>query len=98
MRWFDQDFSRVRGLLTQAMDIIDEVAHTFNDLANMQEEKLDNMPESLESTLRYQMMEERMDTFEECTGICDRLADLIPEIIDEMDTLENIPNKGEGHD
>lgn len=72
MRWFDKDLNKALRLLDEAKSIIETIKET-------QEEKLDNMPDSLLDSERGEKMQERLEIFE---GAFDDLETIIDNLIE----------------
>jgi len=72
-RWFEADLEKVADLLAEAKEIID-------GLRDEQQEKLDNVPENLQGSSNYEIMESRGETFDEIYDSIESLEDEVSEI------------------
>lgn len=88
-RWFDKDLKEALKMLEDARDLICDAKEIIENLKDEQQEKMDNMPESLQDTDRYYKMEERLNNFDE---FWDKLEDIdvneIGDLISDMEDIE----------
>jgi hypothetical protein len=87
-KWFDKELKEIENLLEQATKIIEQANEIFYSLKETQEEKLDNVPESLIDSSNCQTMEKRLELFDECFDNVETLVDGITEIIDGIQNIE----------
>lgn len=87
-RWFDKQLNSIKGNLDQANDILQHALEELESLKDAQDEKVASFPENLQSTERFEMMENRMETFEEQYDNLNECIETLQTIYDELENIE----------
>lgn len=85
-----QDDDRPRPSFEDLGEYRDSIRDAIQDLADQQQEKLDNMPEGLQQGDTGQMIQERIDSCENAVGDLDSIDILDEDDFDEEDDDEDI--------
>jgi len=84
-RWFDKRLEVIKNEITKALEILENARNGLELLSDEQQEKMDNMPESLQESERYQLMESRLDWFDDKVSELDEFD--IQGFLDSLDEI-----------
>ncbi len=69
-----------RAILTNVVIALSDLQDEVTSVRNDEEEAMENMPESLQGSERYEQMEEAVGVLDEANDLFDELADKLREI------------------
>lgn len=72
-----------RAILTKACDTLVDLQEGVSAVRDEEEEAMENMPESLQGSERYEQMEEAV-------GVLDEANDLFDELMDKLQEIEGV--------
>jgi len=88
MAWFNKSLEDIVAKLKAAQELIEQAKNDLDGLGDDAEEKVDNIPDNLQSGEKYDKAVERKDELQSQFSELDSLYDELDDIINDLEALD----------